>query len=129
MTLSANDAMILQMVGFTDREIKEFADAKTPEGKPQPPINLNSPVWIKVMEARMAKAGQIRTIYHKTHKKKLARSKYEQLVNLWYSKSKANPWDWLKLIYIPKKKTDFGNAVRNRAARKLSNMQKIGRIK
>lgn len=108
MSLSDHDVLKLKTSGFTNFEIFELANAKDPEGKDQPSIDLDSPVWVKVIESRQ-----------QWWEDKIKRGwAEEEIVNelmAYYDRDKTRtPWDFLKAEYRPVKKVDYLTIVRAR---------------
>lgn len=108
MSLNNRDARILFHAGFTRREIAELADARTPAGDIQPPIDLSSPAWLSTLSQRRWWSDKVRAEYLSTHNKLMSRLLYNQIVDAWYAKGKVrSPWDWIKASYRRDKKIDF----------------------
>ena len=53
MSISQDDAERLLAAGFLEFEIDELSNAKSANGMPQPPINLDGAAWQSVMDSRL----------------------------------------------------------------------------
>jgi hypothetical protein len=108
------DKFKLTEAGFTDKEIIELSRATTPTGKPQN-TDLSSPAWVSALKSRRNFTNTLRQEFKRVHKIELDRKRYEKIVDRWYKNGlKKSPWDWLKITYQPRKKTDFITAAKNR---------------
>ena len=116
MTITFKDARILMRAGFTKREVDEFNKATQPDGKPQPPIDINSDAWRGALAKRRAWTDRIRAEYSIEHNRQLSPELYERIVNEWYSRSgKRNPFIWLTAGYRKvKPRYDFMEMARKR---------------
>lgn len=108
MTISQSDAELLASAGFTNREIMELANAKTLKGADQPPININSPAWQRVLESR-----------RQWWTDKLERGWEEgdiirEIENYYKRDEKRTPFDFLRAEYRPPKRIDYMEAIRRR---------------
>jgi hypothetical protein len=116
------------MYGFTRREITELDNSKAPDGNPQPPIDLNSPVWQEALFTRQDLVGKIAKQYEFDFKKKITRPRIDNIINGYYSTSKSSIFDWLKIEYQPRKISDFSTAsiekARKDAKRKVNNWRR-----
>jgi len=114
MTLSVSDANILRKNWFSDEEVQDIANAVTPDGKPQPPVDLNSPLWRSVIRSRRSwYMGQIR----RGKKKDTINS---AIRNYYRKGAKRSIYDFLKAEYMPKKIVDFMTAYQRRAKNKTA---------
>jgi hypothetical protein len=114
LTISANDAARLRQAGFLESEIEGFANAVTSDGKPQPPIDIDSPVWQAVLESR-----------REWWVDKIDRGWTEQeiineLQNYYRRDAKRNPWDFIKAEYKPPRKKDYMEIARKRYAAQIA---------
>ena len=112
MTLSANDAQRLKNAGFTDYEIDLLSNAKDPEGKDQPPINIDGDAWKATIKSRsdwwddkIAKGWNRQEIIN-------------ELMNYYQRDERRTPFDFLKAEYRPRKRVDYFSIMRE--------MKKIG---
>lgn len=109
--LGSRQKQALYKAGFTWNEINKLDKAVTPTGKPQK-IDLSTPAWIAAIEKRSKFATRARVIFAQTHRGlTLNRARYDNIVNMNF---KGNIFDWLKLTYKPRKKTDFQAALKAR---------------
>ena len=113
MALSFDDAKRLQEAGFLDFEIEKIAEAETVDGKEQPPVDLSSPVWQRVLESRASwMADKVA--------KNWSQEEIERNIMDYYARgAKRNPYDFLKAEYRPIKKRDFWVEIRARNQRKV----------
>ncbi len=119
MTISPNDYDQLHDAGFIDEEIRMFAEAKTPDGRDQPMINLESPVWQAAMLSRFNKIRNLRDSGRSRGlPEDLINENIHNLLYRMYNRGKASPWDWLKIEYVPVQKKDYITFVRQRALRR-----------
>lgn len=110
MTITRQDAERLEKSGFTRQEIMEIAQARTPDGKFQPPVDLNDAAWQKTMNLRYNFNIKLRQDFKRTHKRDLTRAQYDGIVNQWYKGGiRKTPFDWLVEAYGKGKKkvSDF----------------------
>ncbi len=108
MTLSSADAERLLAAGFLEGEVRELAEAKSPDGKDQPPIDLNSPVWQSVMKSRQEWIQD-----------KVARNWTEEEIlreiMAYYERGEGrSPWDFIRAEYKPVKRADYLDARKRR---------------
>jgi hypothetical protein len=113
LSISFEDGERLRAAGFLEWEIEKIAEGTLPDGSPQPPINLNSPVWQRVTESRRNWVDD-----------KIARGWSEADINTnimdYYVRSpKRTPFDFVKAEYKPVKKRDFWLEIRLRNQRKV----------
>lgn len=108
MTLSAADAFRLRLAGFTDYEVMEMANAKTADGKDQPPIDINSSTWKSMMESRE------KWISDKINRGWNDEQIDNEVMDYYRRDERRSPFDFLKLEYRPPKKVDYWEAIRNR---------------
>ena len=99
--LSYDDAERLKSAGYTEWEIEQFSEGRTPDGKDQPSIDLNNIVWQKAMASRRKWKDNL--IADGWTEQQFVQSIYDQ-----YNKDpKQSPWDFLKSEYKPPQKADF----------------------
>lgn len=119
MSLKAGDEETLRLAGFTEFEIRRFETATTPDGAPQPPLELDSPVWQRVLESR-------RSWIEDKIDKGWTESEINAVIMEYYKRdSKRNPFDFLKAEYKPPLKRDFYKGVRERSQRMINS--KLGK--
>lgn len=105
MTLSAYDMEVLSSAGFTEHEIEQFATAVDPQGNLQPPVDLMDGTWQTAIADRREWVGRIMEAGDIDFTEAL------DLIDQFYGADpRANPWDFIKLAYVPKKKADFMEA-------------------
>ena len=103
--LTNEDAERLKEAGYTEWEVDQFSDAKTPEGKDQPQIDLNSQPWIKAIENRHKWKNQL--ISEGWTEEQFVKNIYEQ-----YNRNpNQSPWDFLKTEYKPPQKPKFKSTI------------------
>jgi len=116
MTISIGDANILRRNHFTDAEIDDLSNAVTPDGKPQPPVDINSPVWRAVIASR-------RSWYMGRVRKGWKRDRINSTIDSYYRRgSKRSIYDFLKAEYQPKKVIDYMSAIKRRARNRAAKM-------
>lgn len=106
MTLSYYDGQQLKSYGFSDYEIRELSEAKTPGGNPQPPIDIRSQLWKDIIRSRMN---------WWIDKYTSGWEDYEidgEVDNYYKRDARRTPWDFLKAEYRPRKRVDYWAAVR-----------------
>ena len=113
MTISANDAARLRQAGFIEGEIEGFANAVFADGKPQPPVNLDSPVWTRVLESRRE------WWIDKVERGWIEREIIGELQNYYRRDAKRNPFDFIRAEYKPPKKHSYMDIARKRAAAQI----------
>ena len=114
MSISQADAARLREAGFLDLEIEQIANAATAKGEPQPPIQLDSPIWQAVMESRRD---------WRVDKISRGWTEYEivsELQNYYRRDSRRSPFDFLRAEYKPPQKKDYMEIVRKRAAAQIA---------
>ena len=114
MALRDEDKLKLKAVGFTAYEIGEFSKATDPSDVSQPLIDLDSPLWQRVMDSR-----------RKWVDDKINRGwtefQIENAFDEYYRKGKEpSPWDFLKAEYKPPLKRDYYEGVRARKQRLIN---------
>jgi hypothetical protein len=114
LTISANDAARLRQAGFLESEIEGFANAVTSDGKPQPPVDLDSPVWQAVLESRRE------WWVDKIDRGWTEHEIINELQNYYRRDAKRNPWDFIRAEYKPPKRKDYMEIARARAASQIS---------
>ena len=114
MTISAADADRLRQAGFIESEIEGFANAVTADGKPQPPVNLDSPVWQRVLESRRE------WWIDKVERGWTEHEIISELQNYYKRDAKRNPFDFLRAEYRPPKKKDYMEIARKRATAQIA---------
>jgi hypothetical protein len=105
MTISSNDSDKLRQAGFTDWEILEIANAKTPDGKDQPPINIDGDAWKAVLKSRKEwKDDKIKRGW-------LDKEIENEIMNYYLKDTRRTPFDFLKAEYRPRKRIDYLTAL------------------
>jgi len=116
MTITIEDSDKLERAGYLEFEILEYANATNPDGSPQKPINLDSPVWQAMMKSR----------YEWTQDKlerQWERDEIKREIMAYYERDKKrSPFDFLKEMYKPRKKADYLEA---RRRREIENIKKL----
>lgn len=126
-TLNTDDVRILTEAGFTMKEIKELNKATDPKGNPQPDIDLSSPAWQAAIGNRASWTARIRRDYEVIHGVPLNKYRYELIVDQWYKAGvRKSPWDWLKITYQPRRKTDFMTAAKSRIQKQQDMLRSNG---
>ena len=108
MSISQHDAIRLRQAGFLEHEIQELANAKTVDGKDQPPINLDAAAWQAVLKSRSE---------WWTDKVDRGWSEDEitnELSNYYKRDRKRTPFDFLRAEYKPPRKADYISIIRKR---------------
>ena len=114
MTISVSDGKILKRAFFTDDEISDIANAVDPSGKPQPPVDINSPLWRGVILSR--KSWHMRLV-----RRKWTGDRIRDEINRYYAKrKKGSVYDFLKAEYMPKKIVDFQAAWKRKKAKRAA---------
>lgn len=108
MSISEADAMRLRHAGFLESEIMKLAEAKTSKGEDQPPVNLSSPAWTRVLESRRE------WWIDKVDRGWTTHEIVAELENYYRRDSKRTPFDFLRAEYRPPKKLDYLEIVRRR---------------
>lgn len=93
--LTEHDAWRLRRAGFTHREIDTYSIAVTPTEADQPPLNLDGPVWQKVMRRRRRIAKRMQEQYEADTGRELSRMRLDRLIDA----QGIDPWEWVKLEY------------------------------
>jgi len=114
LTISSRDTDILRHAGFIESEIEGFANAMTTKGEPQPPIDIDSPVWQAVIESR--KGWWIDKVDRGWTEHEIV----AELQNYYRRDSKRNPFDFIRAEYKPPRKVDYMDIVRKRAASQIN---------
>lgn len=101
MTISSNDADRLRRAGFTEHELDLLANAKTPDGKDQPAIDVGSPAWQSTLKSR-----------REWYDDKIAKGWKDQEIinevfNYYAADKRRTPFDFLKIEYRPRKRVDY----------------------
>lgn len=113
MSLSFEDKATLINAGFLPYEVQQFDEAKTLDGQPQPPIDLGSPVWQRVLQSR-------RDWVNDKKAREWAQSEIEAEIMAYYRREKKrDPFSFLKAEYRPPAKKDFWESVRAREQHKI----------
>jgi hypothetical protein len=104
--LNYDDAEKLKAAGFTDWEIDQLSQSKTPSGQDQPPIDLNDKPWIATINSRR-EWRDIRADEGYND------SEINNAINRYYQRDpNRSPWDFLKAEYKPPQKmTSFKGTV------------------
>jgi hypothetical protein len=123
MAITANDYDELRSSGFIDYEITDLANATKNQytGESQGFINLNTPVWQKVLRSRENLMNQRLDYYmDQGYSPDEARRLYENdIANYYRRSSKRSPWDFLKAEYQSPARIDYIKAARARALKRL----------
>jgi hypothetical protein len=114
LTLSFEAAEQLRAAGFLDYEIEQFATAVDPEGKPQPPVDITTPVWQRAMRSRRD------WIEDKISRGWTETEIREELMNYYRRGEKRSPWDFLRVEYRSPQRIDYREAVRRRAQARIT---------
>ena len=119
MTISFEDGQRLLRAGFVPYEVEQFATAVTPEGLPQPPIDLEGDVWLRVMKSRRDWVND-----------KIERGwEDEEITNAimdYYRRNEErSPWDFLKQEYRSPTRIDYKEAIRRRAREGTAELRKL----
>jgi len=114
LTISANDASRLRQAGFIESEIEVLANAITTKGEPQPPIDLDSPVWQAAIESRRE------WWIDKVDRGWTEHEIVAELENYYRRDSKRNPFDFIRAEYRPPKKQDYMEIARKRYAAQIT---------
>lgn len=116
--LTDSGKVTLYRLGFTKFEIETYHSATDPLGNPQPYIDLDSPVWVKVQRSRVQRVNKLRKEWFEAYGKPMQRRQLDTLLNSWYAQHPlADPWEWLKKIY-KRGKGSTGQQVADSARRK-----------
>ena len=110
--LTDSDRQRLKRAGFIPMEIYRYDAGVGPDNEPQPPIDLNSPLWQTAMQTRFEWMDD---------KRRRGWSDTEignEIANYYARGRKRTPWDFLKAEYRPPKRVDYIAAVRRRARRR-----------
>ena len=121
MALSKQDSQRLRDAGFIPEEIAKLGAAKTPTGKWQPAINLDSPAWQATIKERIRKCDSLK-------KQGLSAPLRDMVFQKYYdskAKNARNIYDFLKSAYRPPRPmSDYSAAlhkrVRNRKNKGMS---------
>lgn len=114
MSLSFESAERLRLAGFVAYELEAYAEAKAPDGKDQPFVDLGTPLWGRVIESRQSwvedKIG-----------KGWIQAEIENAIMDYYAKDpERTPFSFLKAEYKSKTKRDYYIEVRARAQRQIN---------
>jgi len=116
MTITNDDSDRLERAGYLEFEILEFANATNPDGSPQKPINLDSPVWQAMLKSRYD------WIQDKIERR-WTRDEYTREIMAYYERDKKrSPFDFLKEMYKPPKKADYLEARRRKEIEQLKKL-------
>ena len=114
MALRDEDKLKLKAVGFTAYEIREFSKATDPSDVSQPLIDLDSPLWQRVMDSR-------RKWVDDKINRGWTESQIENAISEYYRKGKEpSPYDFLKAEYKPPLRRDYYEEVRARKQRQIN---------
>ena len=109
------DARRLLDAGFLQMEVEEFANAITPSGASQKPIDLDSPVWKRVLESRRSWVqSRIEENWTDVEIEK-------ELLGYYKRDKKRTAWDFLKIEYRSPTKIDYIEAARMQKRNKIEN--------
>lgn len=117
MSLSGRDTKRLKEAGFINYEIGQFGGAVTPSDEWQPPVNLNSPVWVVAMSKRR------RWVKEKLDQGLTKKQINKILVNYYFRRGilKRTAFDFIRAEYKPPGKLkDFIKVARRRARDRIS---------
>lgn len=118
MSISQSDAEILRANGFSEKEIESYANARTPTGQPQPPIDINGATWQAAIKTRREWVNDLINRGWTT-------DRILQEIDAYYVRdSKRNPYDFLKAEYRAPAKIDYTQGIRNRAKAQARNLYK-----
>lgn len=113
MTISQRDAERLHQAGFLVTEIEALSVAKMPDGKDQPPINLDSPAWQAVLQSRSS--WRDRLVQKGWDEEGIT----NEIRDYYRKDDRRSPWDFLKAEYRPQKKVDYLEARRAQMAKQI----------
>lgn len=117
MTISIRDGEYLIKQGFTKQEVNTIAAAIDPEGKPQPPVDLNTNLWQAVIRDREIIVEKIREQWFRDRETTMSRRQQDYIILQWYAQGLVvDVWDWIKFSYRRDKKIT-SQAVREAALR------------
>ena len=116
--ITDRDAIKVYRSGFTREEIVELKNSREQ-------IDISSPAWKATLARRKQYSGNVRSRYQKDVGLTLGRESYDRLVN--QRRQKNSPFAWLKITYLPKKKTDFQRAAKRRAQSQTARMRRLAR--
>lgn len=106
MPISMEDERRLKDAGFLNFEIEQFAAAKSPSGKDQPFVSLDTPVWRRVMDSRRA------WIQDKIEQNWTDSEIENELMGYYQRDKSRSPWDFIRVEYKPPTRVDYKSAVR-----------------
>ena len=113
MSLSTADREKLADAGFMEFEIQSFAEAKTPNGKDQPAINLGSPLWQAVI-------GHRKDWVENRINEGWTPLQIEGAIEEFYlTDPRRDPWYFLKIEYQPVAQKDFDKQMQLRSQRRV----------
>lgn len=94
------DKRTFRRLGFTWKQIDAIDNAKDPEGKLQPFIDINSNFWLDAQRKHYKRTVKRIEEYRNAHPdKRLTRARLDELVDQWYDKRYRDIWKWLKKLY------------------------------
>lgn len=109
MGLSYADVVQLMNDGFQDFEIEEFSQGRTPSGRSQPAVNINSPLWESVRRNR-------RNWYYDKRNRGWSDVEIRDEIRRYYLRRRERtPWDFLKAEYKPPMRLDYKTTIKARA--------------
>jgi len=108
LSISSEAAQQLLDAGFLGSEVQDIAEAKTSDGKDQPPIDINSPIWQSVMKSR-------RDWWQDKRDRGWSEEEIiTELMNYYRRDKSRTPYDFIRAEYKPPKKVDYIEIVRSR---------------
>jgi len=114
LTISIHDWELLRNAGFLEQEIQEIANAVTPDGNPQPPIDITGASWRAMMESRSKWIGE--RMLDGWDERQIR----DNILAYYAKDARRNPFDFLKLEYRPPKRINYFEALRNRKERQIA---------
>jgi len=127
MSIGIGDAQTLKAVGFTEREIRQIANAKAPDGSVQPDINLAD--WNDAIYTRKEWIDKVIQTHKDATGKIYSRQEIDNIIDSFYDREPdMTIYDWLKREY-QRGKTKTGNKIdyaKERAERRTNSMYRYG---
>jgi len=116
--ITNKDAMNVYRSGFTHEEVDELKNSREQ-------IDFSSPAWKAAIAKRKQYSKSVRSRYYKDVGLTLGREAYDRLVN--QRRPKNSVFEWLKAIYLPKKRIDFQIAKKRRAQSRIAKMKRLAK--